>query len=366
MNPSPTFALTRLPRRIPLLLGSLALVASLPACAAEASSSAAAPAAASGGSEPVAEVAGKTITMSDLEQKLAPQLANLDRQRRKILEDGIDDVVNDSLFEAEAAARKISVEELRKQEIDAKITPPDDAAVSAFYEENKARIKQPLEQIAPRIKDYLSNQQRAGLENALLEKLRDKYQPKILLEPTRADVSIAGAPAKGPDNAPVTIVEFSDFQCPFCSRVEPTIAEALKVYGDQIKFVFRQFPLTSIHPFAQKAAEASLCADEQGKFWALHDAMFGNQSKLGVPDLKSTAAELGLNADQFNACLDDGKYAKKIAADVADGSRAGVNGTPAMFVNGRFLSGAVPFEQLSQLIDDELRRKGITPKKSEG
>ncbi len=343
---------------LPAVLGvsALALALALPACAAEAESK--------GRAEIVAEVAGQPITMADLEQALAAQLAEVDRQRRKILEDGLANVVNDRLLATEAAARAISVEALLAAEVESKLVPIDDAAATAFYEENKARIRQPIEQMLPRIKEHLSTQQRAPLQEALLASLRTKYSPKILLEPTRAQVATTGSPARGPENAPVTIVEFSDFQCPFCSRVLPTIDQAVKVYGDQVRVVFRQFPLNSIHPMAQKAAEASLCANEQGKFWQLHDAMFADQQGLAVDRLKGKAVELGIIAEQFNSCLDGGKFASQVATDLAEGSQAGVSGTPAMFVNGRFLSGALPFQQLAQIVDDELRRKGIEPKKA--
>jgi protein-disulfide isomerase len=224
-------------------------------------------------------------------------------------------------------------------------------------------MNQPFEQLKPRILTYLAGQQRGELQKALLDTLNTKYSPRILLEPAREEIKTAGSPAKGPENAPVTIVEFSDFQCPYCSRVVPTIDEAVKVYGDQVRVVFRQFPL-GMHKDAQKAAEASLCANEQGKFWGLHDAMFANQQALGVEQLKGKAAELGVDAAKFNACLDGGKYAPQVATDVAEGSQAGVSGTPAMFVNGRFVSGAVPFEQLASIIDDELQRKGIKPNRN--
>ena len=343
----------------PALLGALAVAVALPACAANAPAPAPAPK-----DEVVAEVAGKPITMSELETALKPQLANLERQRRKILDDGIDDVIGNRLLQVEAAARGIEVPAMLQTEVESKLKPVEDAEAQAYYEANKARIRQPVEQVLPRIKEMLANQQRAQLQGALLDTLRTKYSPRVLMEPTRADVKFAGSPAKGGDNAVVTIVEFSDFQCPYCSRVEPTIEQAIKVYGDQIKFVFRQFPLTSIHPFAQKAAEASLCAHEQGGFWKLHDAMFADQKSLAVDQLKSKAAELGMKADQFNSCMDTSKYAQKILSDLAEGQQAGVSGTPAMFVNGRFLSGAVPFDALASLIDDEFHRKGITPKKA--
>jgi len=334
-----------------------------PACAASAESAGAARTSAKGGDEVVAEVGGKPITMTELETALAPQLSAIDRQRRQILEDGIENVVEEKLLEAEAAARGVTIDQLFATEIEAKAGEVSDEEVTQFYEANKARINRPIEQISAQIRNYLANQKRSQLRNDLVAGLRGKYATRILLEPVRADVSDPTAPAKGPASAPVTIVEFSDFQCPYCSRVVPSIDQALETYGDQVRLVYRQFPL-NIHPNAQKAAEASLCANDQGKFWELHDAMFANQRELGVDQLKSKAVGLGLDAETFNACLDSGKYAAKVAADVAAGAANGVNGTPAMFVNGRFLNGAVPFEQIARLIDDELSRKGITPKKN--
>ena len=348
------------------LLAALALAVALPACAAEPAPGAKSAPAASTKGDVVAEVGGKPITMAELEAALAPQLANLERQKRKIIEDGVGDVVNDRLVETEAAARGMTVQKLIEAEIDKKIVPVTDAAAQKFYDENKARMNQPFDQLKPRILTFLAGQQRGELQAALLDSLRAKYNPRILLEPAREEIATAGAPAKGgPESAPVTIVEFSDFQCPYCSRVVPTIEEALKVYGNQVRLVFRQFPL-SMHKDAQKAAEASLCANEQGKFWGLHDAMFANQQALGVEQLKGKAAELGVDAKKFDTCLDGGKFAQQVATDLAEGSQAGVSGTPAMFVNGRFVSGAVPFDQLASIIDDELQRKGIKSNRKAG
>jgi protein-disulfide isomerase len=344
------------------LLAAIALVAaglSAPACAAEANSAAAA-----GGALPqvVAEVSGKPVTLAELEEALAPQLSALDRQRQQLLVDGLDGLVEQKILEAEAAARGVSVEELFRVEIEAKAGEVTDAEAQAFYEENKARINRPIEQMMPQIKNYLANQKRGELRDGLLASLRAKHTTRILLEPVRADVDDPTAPSKGPASAAVTIVEFSDFQCPYCTRVNPTLQQAIATYGDNLRIVFRQFPL-NIHPQAQKAAEASLCANDQGKFWELHDAMFADQRNLAVEQIKEKAAGVGIEAGAFATCLDSGKYAAQVAADLAAGSAAGVSGTPAMFVNGRFLSGAVPFEQLSKLIDDELARKGIQPTK---
>jgi protein-disulfide isomerase len=157
----------------------------------------------------------------------------------------------------------------------------------------------------------------------------------------------------------VTIVEFSDFQCPYCSRLTPTLEQVMSKYGNKVRIVFRQFPLP-IHDKAAKAAEAALCANEQGKFWEMHDAMFKDQGGLAVDGLKTKAATLGLNAQSFNSCLDSGKETPAVQADLKAGQQAGVQGTPAMFVNGRFINGAQPYETIAGIIDDELKRKGAS------
>ena len=177
--------------------------------------------------------------------------------------------------------------------------------------------------------------------------------------PYRMDIDIAGEPSKGPEDAPVTIVEFSDFQCPFCSRVLPTLRQVEQNYGDRVRLVFKQFPLRNLHPDAQKAAEASLCAHDQGKFWQMHDAMFADQSGLGVPGLEAKASRRsGSTPRSSPSASRPGRYAAAVQEDLDQGGEAGVSGTPAMFVNGRFVSGAVPYEQIAQVIEDELGRQG--------
>ncbi|MFH0864337.1 MAG: thioredoxin domain-containing protein [Candidatus Gottesmanbacteria bacterium] len=161
--------------------------------------------------------------------------------------------------------------------------------------------------------------------------------------------------AKGPAGAKVTIVEFSDFQCPYCSRVLPTVQQIMDTYKDKVRIVFRQYPL-SFHENAQAAAEASLCANDQDKFWEMHDKMFANQDKLTVTDLKQYAADLGLNAATFNTCLDNNKYKEAIQTDISDANAVGVSGTPAFFINGEPLFGAYPFASFKAIIDAQLAK----------
>jgi protein-disulfide isomerase len=174
-----------------------------------------------------------------------------------------------------------------------------------------------------------------------------------MLTAPRIEVKSAGHPEVGAKDAPVTIVEFSDFQCPFCGRAEPTLRQVRAKYGDKVRLVYMDFPL-GIHEHAIDAASAGRCAEEQGKFWQFHDAMFADQSKLKPDDLKADAKKLGLDTAKFNDCFDKGKYKSGIESDMAQGRDLGVDGTPAFFINGRPMTGAQPFEKFQSTIDEEL------------
>jgi protein-disulfide isomerase len=190
---------------------------------------------------------------------------------------------------------------------------------------------------------------------AFVKSLRDRAGVRVLLDPPRVRIDDGGAAAKGPRQAPVTIVEFSEFQCPYCGRASATLKQLQAQYGDRLRIVFRHFPLAS-HADAPKAAEAALCAGEQQRFWEMHDRLFASQSRLKPDDLVQHAAAIGLDAERFRRCLDSGTFAARVQADQAEGTRYGVTGTPAFFINGRPLVGAVPYENFARLIDDELAR----------
>lgn len=164
-------------------------------------------------------------------------------------------------------------------------------------------------------------------------------------------------PSFGPQDARVVIVEFSDFQCPYCAKAKPTVSQIKETYPNDVRFVYRDYPL-SFHQNAQKAAEASECADEQGKFWQYHDLLFDKQgewSSGGVSKFKDYARDLGLNTKDFDQCLDSGQMAEEVKQDFADGQSAGVNGTPAFFVNGEMISGAQPFSVFQEKIEKFLK-----------
>ena len=208
------------------------------------------------------------------------------------------------------------------------------------------------------IASSLSQSRLAEMKRRFLNDLRSRIGVRILLEPPRAAVTAERGPSRGPTAAPVTIVEFADFQCPYCRNATATIKRLEEQYGDQIRLVFRHFPLP-MHKDAPKAAEAAECAKEQGQFWRFHDKLFEGQAALEIPNLKKRAGELGLNAVQFETCLDSGKGAVNWQRDRDEGQRYGVSATPTFFINGRLVAGALPYAAFSEIIEEELSR--LTP-----
>jgi protein-disulfide isomerase len=348
------------PFRSSALALGLAAALSLPGCAAKSQSAGEGKTAkmAQDPARVLAVIDGKALTEGELTKTAEARFQALDLQyeksRHDLLEGAVRQEIGNRLLDAETKATGKTRDQLAAE---LKPAPVTDAEVDAFYEQNKGRAgATPKEQLVPQIRQYLAQQRAQQVQRDFLESLWKKYKVELKLDPFRVEVAATG-PAKGPQSAPVTIVEFSDFQCPYCRQLVPTLDQVHQKYGDKVRIVFRQFPLPD-HPAARKAAEAALCANEQGKFWELHDQMFNNQQALAPEQLKSAAATLGLNAATFNQCLDSGKTGKEIEADVKAGVAAGVQGTPTFFVNGRSLSSAMPLDQISVIIDEELKKKG--------
>jgi len=314
--------------------------------------------AAKANTEAVAIVGTVEITNAQVEERAATQLAQLRQQEYTLRESTTEALIADEIVKQAAAAKGLSSNQYLQAEVDAKVAPVTEQEKKDFYEKNKAQAgTMPEEEALKRIEAFLKRQRTDERRNALLAELRAATKVRTLIEPPRKAVEAIG-PSRGPVDAPITIVEFSDFQCPYCSRVKGSIDAVMARYGKNVRLVFRDLPLP-MHPNAPKAAEAGECAQEQGKFWELHDKMFADQNALAPENLKKSAAEIGLNAAAFNECLDSGKHAANVKLDADAAQALGVNGTPAFFVNGRFLNGAVPVEQFSKVIDDELQRKGL-------
>ncbi len=306
----------------------------------------------------VAVIGDKTITLQDLDAQAAGALTRVRQEEYDARRGVLDTMVNDEALTKEAAARKVSKDDLIKTEVTDKVTDPPQADVDSFYDQNKARFgAQTKEQLAPQIVLMLKNQKVSDAQREYMKTLRKKYGVKTLLEPPRIEVAVDDDAVMGPAKAPVTIVEFSDYQCPYCSRAEATVQDVLKKYGDKVRLVYRDYPL-QFHPNSNIAAQASECAKEQGKFWEMHNAMFANQAKLAQPDLLETAGGIsGIDKDKFKTCLGSGKYTTEVQKDFDDGQKYGVTGTPTFFINGIPMVGARDVNSFAEIIDSELERK---------
>lgn len=346
-----------------LLLGSLAVFGS--ACAEEpAAAQASATVAATSPDQVVAEVGGKRITLKDVDAKWeeydAAERARVMQAMYQNRRNMIEVIVGEALIENAAKAAGQSVDAFVEQDATRRLPPIGETEIAQFYEQNKDRAQgRTLEQLRGEIKPFLEARRKAQARAMLVEDLKAKSGTgvKVMLEPPRYTVPTSeDDPVRGNPSAPVTIVEFSDFQCPFCARVNPTLDRVRQVYGDKVKIVFKDYPLAN-HPQAPKAAEAARCAGEQNKFWEMHDAMFANQRALEVPSLKQTARAIGLNGATFDQCLDSNKHERTVRANADLGDKMGVNSTPTLYVNGRALIGAMPFENFKQIIDEELAKQ---------
>ena len=310
-----------------------------------------------------ARIGDRSITVRELDEKWRATDAAQHAEALQALYDGrrsaLENMIADMLVAEEAKKKGMSPDAYVESEISKRMKPVTDAEVVTFYQSNSSQMQgRSLEQMSPAINRYLADQQRDTARQALITELK-KAGPaiRVSLDAPRMTVTLAATdPAVGPASAPVTLVEFSDFQCPFCQRVEPTLKRLRQTYGDKLRIVWKDFPLTQIHPQAFKAGEAGHCAGEQGKFWEYHDHLFGNQQALQPADLKKHAADLGLDAASFGACLDSSKYGERVRDGVSQGTALGVNSTPTIFINGRRLSGAQPYEVFVAAIDEELSR----------
>lgn len=310
--------------------------------------------------EVLATIGDESITMQHIRDRAGAQIDQIELQyqtyRSKVIESALDSILNERLLTAEATKQGTSVPELVAAAVAAN-GEPTDADIAAWYKDNQARIAgRTLDQVRSQIVELLRQQRRTAAMNDLKARLGKEQKLSVQYEPYRLTFDVADRPALGKEGAPVTMVEFSDFQCPYCRGFAPTLRQVEREFGDKIRIVYLQDPITSIHPFALKAAEASLCAHDQGKFWELHDLMFSEQEKLAVTDLKEKARRIGLNGKKFDECLDSGRKVEPVQNDLAQAFRVGVKGTPTIYINGRELTGGRSFEDVSAAINKELAR----------
>ena len=315
------------------------------------------------GPEVVAQVGNRAITMREVDERWAQEdpgdraeaVQRMYAGRRQAL----DAMIGDMLIEQAAKAKGLDSVAFTEAELVRRATPVTEQEVSTFFQQNQAQMQgKDLATMGPAIRRYLEEERRSEAHQTLVADLRKAGPPiRMILDPPRQDVEVASDdPSYGGPAAAVTLIEFSDFQCPFCARVEPTLKRLRETYAGRIRIVWKDFPLTSIHPDAFRAAVAGQCAREQTKFWEYHDVLFEHQKALGVESLKQYAVDAGLDAAAFNACLDAAKYEERVQQHIKAGTLLGVSATPSIFINGRLVNGAQPYENFTAIIDEELER----------
>jgi protein-disulfide isomerase len=302
----------------------------------------------------VATIDGQPIYEQDLMSVAGPNLLELRQQEFKVKSDALNQLIRKKLIEVEAKKKGLTAEELFKQEVHSKIAEPSDDEAKGYYLAVKSANTLPFDEIKSQVKQLLKNSEIQQAREKYTDSLRDKTQVSTLLQPPSVQVASDPARVKGSADAPVTILEFGDFQCPFCGKVEPVLQDLLDKYKGNVKLAYRDFPLSQIHQHAEMAAEASRCALKQGKYWEMHDAMFADQAKLDKADLVKTAASLGMDQEPFESCLKSGKDKAMVEEDIEAGSHAGVNATPTFFINGEFLGGAQSEADFVTIIDRQL------------
>jgi len=314
---------------------------------------------------PVAKIGSTILTEDELTKDLGMSLYEAENSLYQLKKNWVDQKVKGILFDQAAKEAGLSRQAWQAKEIDGKMTPPTQQEVDqlaprfATQGSTVPLTEAQLAKFKDQARQYLLGQKRSVAENSLYQQLSQKNPVELLFakpETPKIDVTYAvDDPFRGPKTAPVTIVEFTDFQCPFCKRSQDTLKQVETAYPDKVKLVERQYPLP-FHNRAKPAAEAVMCAKEQGKFWEMHDKLFPSQS-LEDADIQTFAKDIGLNAKKFNKCLAEHKTLARIDADIADGQRYGVRGTPHFFINGKPLSGAQPFDAFKTAIDEELAKK---------
>jgi protein-disulfide isomerase len=318
----------------------------------------------------LATVGDHQITEQEVDQEILRRvLRSVDASKLyEWRKDAVNDMIDDYLVGAAAKKAGMTPDQYIDHEVNAngthKVTEAD---ARKYYDQHKTQIQaqtnRPFDQIKGQLIAALQRQQDAERRQELMAKLKTEEPVKIMLVEPRVTVDSVGHPWTGGKDAPVTIVEFSDFQCPFCRAAENSLKVVKQKYGDRIRLVYLDFPL-GMHAHAMDAARAGRCAAEQGKFWQLHDAMFADQSKLAPEDLKADAKNLGLDTKAFDACLDADKYDAPIHKDMSQGEALGVTATPTFFVNGRQILGAQPPDRFDEIIDEELAQQKTTNKQS--
>lgn len=304
------------------------------------------------GNDVLVEINGTKITLSDFEKKHPTALFQAQNSYYETQRKAIEAFIDQYLMEEQAKKEGITVSELLDRHIIGKIgKEPSEEALRVFHE--GIDTNEPFEAIRGRIVENLRQRRALKLRTAYLDSLRKQASIKVQLAPPRAAISLKDTAVKGPAKALVTLVEYADYECPYCQQIVPVVAKLRSEFKDHLAYAYKDLPLP-MHANAQKAAEASRCAESQGKYWEYHDLLFARK-QLEPDSLKGFARELKLDGEKFDKCLDSGEKAEAVRLHASEAQSLGLQGTPSFFVNGRAVNGAVSYESLRALIEEELR-----------
>jgi len=308
------------------------------------------PAVGQNGSSVVAEIAGHKVSADELEEKEAGKLLQAKYKYYLAERDALDQYIDDQLLEMQAKKEGVTLDELFKRHISANIPEPTEDQLRFYYE--GVQTDEPYEAARPHIIDTVHQLRTKKARDAYIAELRGEYGVVVELSQPSAHVEVGDAPRLGSESAPVQIIEFADYECPYCQQVNKDLTKLREQFGNQVSVVYKDFPLP-MHPLAARAAEAAHCAGAQGKFWEFHDSLFETK-RLQVSDLREQAHKLKLDTARFDQCLDSGEQAASVKKDSKEGQRLGLQGTPSFFINGHFMSGAIGYMKLRDTVMQEL------------
>jgi protein-disulfide isomerase len=309
----------------------------------------------------VAKVSGHNLTMADLQQKEGGKLLQAEYQYYLNERKALEELIDNRLLADEAQRLNISLDQLLNTEVYKGVKDPTEDQLEVYYE--GLDTQEPYEAVRADVLEHLRELRRTKARAAYVENLRKQANINVMLQPPTADVNIAKAYTKGSQDAPVVFVEFADYECPYCQKVNPQIQQLKKDYGDKLAIVYKDFPLP-MHHGSEKAAEAARCAGEQGKFWEYHDVLFYSK-QIDVDALKEHARVLKLDGEAFDTCLDSGRETNAVKQDLEEAKGLGLTGTPSFFVNGHFVSGVIDYGTLKDMVNQQLNYAAATHAKEQ-
>ena len=301
----------------------------------------------------VAEIDGMRITLAQFESKRPSALFQARNSFFDAGKKAVEEYIDDLLLERQAQKENVTVAQLLERHVNGTIAKdPDDTVLRVYYE--GIDTNEPFEAVRDKILEHLRQRRLAKAKTAYIQALRSQAKITVDVAPPRIEISLKNTPVRGPADATLILVEYADYECPYCQQVQPTLDQLETAFKGRIAFAYKDLPLP-MHPHAQKAAEASQCAGLQSKYWEYHDLLLKTKD-FDVPQLKSHARQLGLETAVFDKCLDSGERAGAVKSSQDEAQKLGLQGTPSFFVNGRFFSGSMSYDQMRQMMEDELKR----------